>query len=108
MIKFDADKKILEIAMTIENKEEAIEYLLDYSFHIYATTKEDITDEEAFKIAQDNIGYFAGYYSREVRERVEKIFDAPHPILGSVHLNLTSQEVFDLGKAWAARNTKEK
>lgn len=107
MIKFDSSKNVLEIAMTIETKEEAENYLEDYAYHIWAQGK-GIKNTEAMQIAKDNIGYFAGYYSREVRERVEKLFNAPHPILGSVHLNLSSQEVFELGKAWAERNTKEK
>lgn len=39
------------------------------------------TREEAEVIEKFNIGYFAGYYDRETRKRVEKLFKAAHPFL---------------------------
>lgn len=40
--------------------------------------------EEATNIAKQNIGYFAGYYSDEVRANVEKYFDTAHPFFGKI------------------------
>jgi hypothetical protein len=37
---------------------------------------------EAQEIERQNIGYWAGYYSRETRLRVEELFGCEHPVLG--------------------------
>jgi hypothetical protein len=36
----------------------------------------------AEEIERSNLGYWAGYYSRETRLRVEELFGCQHPILG--------------------------
>jgi len=35
-------------------------------------------------IERQNLGYFAGYYDSETRERVERLFKCSHPIFGSI------------------------
>lgn len=42
------------------------------------------TYDEAVAIEKSNIGYYAGYYSIETQKRVEELFNAAHPIFGSV------------------------
>src|SRR5215208_3580589 len=43
--------------------------------------------EEAEAIERKNIGYWSGYYSHEVRERVERLFKCEYPIFGSIEEN---------------------
>ncbi len=31
-----------------------------------------------------NLGYFAGYYDSETRERVERLFKCSHPVFGAI------------------------
>lgn len=40
------------------------------------------TREESEEIERSNLGYYAGYYDAETRERVERLFGAVHPIFG--------------------------
>ena len=39
---------------------------------------------EAESIERENLGYYAGYYSNEVRQRVERLFNCSHPIFGKI------------------------
>lgn len=41
------------------------------------------------------MGYYAGYYDAETRERVERLFGAVHPIFGSVRN--TPEEILKAG-----------
>lgn len=65
-----------------------------------------VSEEEARKIELHNIGYYAGYYNQETRKRVEILFDAPHPILGSYKEKLTSRQIFEIGAALAVEEEK--
>ncbi len=40
--------------------------------------------EEAEHINRVNLGYWAGYYSNETRQRVEKLFHCAHPVFGAI------------------------
>lgn len=40
--------------------------------------------DEAERIERMNLGYFAGYYDSETRERVERLFRCSHPVFGSI------------------------
>lgn len=42
------------------------------------------TQAEAEAVERSNLGYFAGYYDHETRERVERLFRCSHPIFGSI------------------------
>jgi hypothetical protein len=41
----------------------------------------------AEEVEKTNLGYFAGYYDAETRERVERLFRCSHPIFGSIAEN---------------------
>lgn len=43
--------------------------------------------EEAESIERQNLGYFAGYYDQETRERVERLFKCAHPVFGAITTN---------------------
>ena len=55
----------------------------------------------AVSIQRQNLGYFAGYYSREVRARVERLYHCAHPIFGPVADNgqPTTEQAFQAGVA---------
>lgn len=55
--------------------------------------------EEAERIERANLGYFAGYYDAETRERVERLFRCAHPIFGAIAEGgaPTPEEALELG-----------
>ena len=58
------------------------------------------TRAEAETIECQNLGYFAGYYDNETRERVERLFRCAHPIFGKIAERgaPTAEEAFKAGK----------
>lgn len=86
-------------AMEITDQEQANTYydlLVDRHVRLYGNAK-----GEAETLVKSNLGYYAGYYSREVMQRVNKLFMTSHPIFGNVPP--TAEEAFakglELGKA---------
>lgn len=65
-------------------------------FHMHQT---GCTREEAEAIQRKNLGYFAGYYDNETRERVERLFQREQPIFGSIAKNgpPTPEQAFEMG-----------
>lgn len=51
---------------------------------------------ETENIERQNLGYYAGYYNNETRERIERLFNCSHPIFGSIAKNgpPTPEEAF--------------
>jgi hypothetical protein len=82
-------------AMKLTDEQEAKEYFDLCVQHCMSFGK---TLEEAESIERQNLGYWAGYYDNETRERVERLFGAEHPIFGSVSNVITAEKAFELGK----------
>ncbi len=63
---------------------------------------------EAESIERQNLGYYAGYYSHETRERVERLFKCSHPIFGSIAANgsPTAKEALAAGMVAAKSGVK--
>lgn len=89
MIVFNPDNKetltygeCLKPAMEITNPCIASQYLDDYVAYIQRKKDEGIFEgeETPLEVARLNLGYFAGYYSKEVQDRVNRLFDTYHPI----------------------------
>ena len=57
------------------------------------------TRVEAERSERENLGYYAGYYSNETRERIERLFQCAHPIFGKIAERgaPTAQEAFAAG-----------
>ena len=57
--------------------------------------------EEAESVIRTNLGYYAGYYSQETRERVERLYRCAHPIFGAIATNPppTAEQAFRTGLA---------
>lgn len=83
-------------AMNITDSNEAKEYfeaLVEHNLRM-----SDHTREEAVEIEKSNLGYFAGYYNNETRERVERLFFCKHPIFGKIKDHIpTAEEAFKAG-----------
>mgnify|MGYP001582528323 CR=1 FL=1 len=56
---------------------------------------------EAERVVRSNLGYYAGYYSDEVRARVERLFRCAHPVFGAIGKNgpPTPEAAFEAGRA---------
>lgn len=65
----------------------AIKHIVDHN--------PSITIDKATEIFKSNIGYIAGYYDFPVRERVNELFGAIHPIFGMT--NPTPEEALQAG-----------
>jgi len=83
-------------AMELETREEADAY---FEKLVERCIRGGKTREEAEKIERSNLGYFAGYYSHETRQRVERLFSCAHPVFGSIDDNgpPTATEAFRAG-----------
>ena len=97
-------------AMKIVDAEDAAQYkaaYIDYvsKFHVDGKSENGLTTEE---VVNHNLGYFAGYYSDETRERVERLFNCSHPVFGSIKENgaPTAAEAFHMGMAEMAKRKK--
>jgi hypothetical protein len=100
-------------AMKIESQAEADAYFdecVDHRIRLLSLDGKTIDKLEAGRLERNDIAYFAGYYSRETRARVEKLFRCEHPYLGSVKDNpqLTQEELFAKGVEIGRRLRKGK
>ena len=94
-------------AMVITDQAEADRYLEQCVQHNMAHSTNNRTQAEAIERA--NLGYWAGYYSRETRLRVEQLFDCQHPVLGKAKdKDWTFEELLHKGMEVAGEWTKEK
>lgn len=84
-------------AMEIEDAEQARAYFEACVEHCMRFGK---TREEAERIERINLGYFAGYYSSDVGQRVLRLYGAAHPIFGTSRPS--AEEALEAGKALGA------
>lgn len=112
MTKFNPENKetltyreALGPAMEIRTQEDADQYKKDYIAYTekFLTNGKNESGLTAEQIVNTNLGYYAGYYDDEIRERVERLFKCSHPIFGSIKTNSapTPKEAFELGKQLA-------
>lgn len=96
MTKFNPENKeiltygeCLKPAMEITDETDAKQYKKDYVAYIQKALDKEPRDDDmtAEEIANCNLGYFAGYYDNETRERVERLFVCSHPVFGSIKDN---------------------
>ena len=82
-------------AMTISEQEEADGYfeLLVQHGMLFGKTREQAEADE-----RTSLGYYAGYYDRETRIRVENLFRCRHPVFGLAADGVpTPEEAFEAG-----------
>jgi len=105
MTKFNPENKdiltygeCLGPAMQITDIADAKQYFDAYIAYLQKFSAEFEGGKTAEQIAKINLGYYAGYYSDETRERVERLFDCSHPYFGKiVAYKVTPEEAFDIG-----------
>lgn len=90
-------------AMKIKTQEEADKFFEELVQHHMKENGD--SRKKAEQIQRINLGYFAGYYDSETRERVERLFDCAHPVFGKISENgsPTAEEAFEAGKKWAKK-----
>jgi len=90
-------------AMQIRTEAEAKDY---FEVCVQHTMSHGNSREEAERIERQNLGYYAGYYDSETRERVERLFVCAHPVFGSIakHGEPSPQTAFNTGMALGAHN----
>jgi hypothetical protein len=83
-------------AMEIQTQEEADAYFEKCVVHAMRFGR---LRAEAEQLERRNLGYYAGYYGEETRERVERLFKCAHPIFGKIaeHGAPSDEEAFDRG-----------
>lgn len=94
-------------AMKITDEQDAQQYLADYIAYIEErriTHPEEAGRHSAEETAKINLGYYAGYYDSETRERVERLFMCAHPIFGKIadHGQPTAEHAHSAGAKMAA------
>lgn len=95
MTKFNPENKenptygdLLDPAMKITDQADADQYKAEYiKFTQAAIEREGSQGYTAEEVVNRNLGYFAGYYDNETRERVERLFNCAHPVFGSIKEN---------------------
>lgn len=87
-------------AIEITDQEKANEYFEALVQH--SMKYQNLSREEAENLERQNLGYYAGYYSEETRERIERLFNCSHPIFGPISKGVpTAEEAFEMGKKLA-------
>lgn len=95
---------VLDRAMRVETQAEA-----DACFEelIVEKLKEIPDREKAEEAVRFGLGYFAGYFSRETRLRVERLFRCEHPVLGRAADGVPDpDEIFRIGMRLAEARTR--
>jgi hypothetical protein len=96
--KYHPAMSITDPAQAAQYFEECVQHNMDHSAN---------TRAQAEAIERANLGYWAGYYSRETRLRVEELFDCQHPILGKAKDKAwTPEELVHKGMEIAREYTK--
>lgn len=94
---------LLEEAMTITDQAEADSWFMriveERLRRMPPGVPPAIMREAVEQTLRADLGYFAGYYSNETRERVERLFNCEHPYFGKISVNgpPTPEEVFRMG-----------
>jgi len=80
----DSGADVYGPAMMITDRAEAGRYFGDL---VRRAMSSGHSAKKARQIVRDNLGYYAGYYGNETRERVERLFNCEHPIFGPIAKN---------------------
>ena len=96
-------------AMSILDKDAADIYFQACVQHNMRTSTNNLGVAQAME--RSNLGYWGGYYSKEVRVRIEELFNCEHPILGKAsERDWTPDEILAEGKRiaqlWRERPTE--
>lgn len=98
----------MKIAMEgdVETAKRYFHELVDLIDEDLERTKGSRNREEAVSIAHSNLGYYAGYHSRETRVAVKNVFGSSHPVFGDTFP--TPKEAFEMGMKLGEKWKSEK
>ncbi len=87
---------LFDKACRATNTQEATEALREIALLRRKHEDEDLS--QSLRWARDAICYWAGYFSHDVRLRVEKLYLSEHPIFGpATNGPMSQQDIFKLG-----------
>lgn len=92
--------KIFDKAVQVakrESKERQEEFFTAYVEWILEDNDDCETFEEALSIAKSNFGYFAGYYTSEIYELINKTYGGVHPVFGKNPFNVSPADAYKRG-----------
>ena len=89
----------LELAHT--NKNDAQDFLFQYAKYIMEERGESF--DWAVELAKNNLGYFAGYFPKEICDLIYDTYECIHPIFGRKPYDVSPEEAYKMGKE-AVRN----
>jgi hypothetical protein len=92
-------------AMKIADQAEADRYFEKCVQHNLSFGEHDRTKAES--VERSNLGYYAGYYDHETRERVERLFRCAHPVFGKISAHVPTQEEAFAAGVKAGKAAKE-
>jgi hypothetical protein len=84
----------LDVAKT-GNSDRCQEFLTSYVEYIVSESNLNVAEAE--NIAKSNLGYFAGYYDRDVYNAINKAYGAVHPVFGGNPFDISPEEVYNWG-----------
>ena len=83
----------LELART--NKNDAHDFFLQYVKYIMEENGESF--DWAVELAKFNLGYIAGYYSKDVVDLIYKTYECCHPVFDDKPYEMSPEEAFNMG-----------
>ena len=86
--------KALDVAETGDG-DRCQAFLTSYVEYIVSESNRNVAEAE--DIAKSNLGYFAGYYSSEVYETINKAYGAVHPVFGGNPFEVSPEEAYRKG-----------
>jgi len=89
---------------TIVDADDARQYLEAYSKYLAERNKTTVTD--AMVIAKKNIGYYAGYQTEEVFNRMLRLFKTVHPVFKRKYPK-SARDAMILGMIYASKNIRQ-
>jgi hypothetical protein len=90
-------------AMEITEQADADAYFAAYVTWLMRVNEQTLGEAE--HVARVNLGYYAGYYSAEAMERVNRLFRTAHPILGLAPV--TPESALGAGRVLGNRMKRE-
>ena len=99
-------QQLFDLAMVVTTQQ-AADKIFSRLVELAMDTEDD--PEMAAQIVRTNLGYYAGYYDAETRERVERLFFCEHPIFGKIAEKgqPTPEEAFRMGVEWGEKHRRK-
>lgn len=90
--------EVFDLALKLAKEspeEEAKEFF--YEYVNYISIVNHYSWDKSIESARHNLGYFAGYYNREIYNIISKVYEAQHPIFGYNPFDVSPKDAFNKG-----------